>query len=274
MRSSGNGIDPRVMVRDLSSDPVEYSADRIQLISTLLDGLVEKYGTIEGQSYQELRNAFISIIGQRARQTTVISRQIGGVYRDRAFIGQEGGSQPYTPVPAEKQREAMSQLSEHLFAPDAFEESHEVYKYLQEQRRGFEFFGETEDPKVHDLVLGMQVGVMTHILHPSTIKRITDSRLYGNTYVAADVVRDLTSAIFDEDASGNVNTFRQNVQVEYVKILGVVLESDQHDNLAKSAALHNLQYIRGLMEDKGNVNNETMAHSAHITYLIDEAIES
>lgn len=274
MRSSGNGIDPRVMVRDLSNDPVKYSVDRIQLISTLLDGLVEKYGIIEGQSYQELRNAFTSIMGQRARQTTVISRQIGGVYRDRAFIGQEGGTQPYRPVPAEKQREAMSQLSEHLFAPDAFEESHEVYKYLQEQRRGFEFFGETEDPKVHDLVLGMQIGVMTHILHPSTIKRITDSRLYGNTYVAADVVRDLTSAIFDADASGDVNTFRQNAQVEYVKILGVVLESDQHDNLAKSAAIHNLQYIRGLMEDKGNVNNETIAHAAHITYLIDEAIES
>jgi hypothetical protein len=274
MRSSGNGIDPRVMIRDMSSDPVEYSVERIELSDLLLDGLVDKYGTREGRSYQELRNAFVSIMGHRGTQTVIIARQIGGVYRDRSFIGQEGGSQPYTPVPSEKQRQAMSYLSEYLFAPDAYDQSHEVYKYLQAQRRGFNFFGDTEDPKVHDLVLGMQVSVMTHILHPSTIKRITDSRLYGNTYAAADVVLDLTSAIFDADASGNVNTFRQNAQVEYVKILRVVLESDQHDNLAKSAALHNLQYIRGLMEDKGNVNNETMAHAAHITYLIDEAIES
>lgn len=274
MRSSGNGIDPRVMIRDMSSDPVEYSVERIQLSNRLLDGLVEKYGTREGQSYQELRNAFVSIMSQMGTQVAVISRQIGGVYRDRAFIGQEGGTQPYTPVPAERQRHAMSQLSEYLFAPDAFEESHEVYKYLQEQRRGFNFFGKTEDPKVHDLVLGMQVSVITHILHPSTMKRITDSRTYGNTYPAADVVRDLTSAIFDADAKGNVNTFRQNAQVEYVKVLKAVLETDQHDNLAKSAALHNLQYIRELIEDKRSVNNETMAHVAHVTFLIDEALES
>ncbi|MDZ7718726.1 MAG: zinc-dependent metalloprotease [Balneolaceae bacterium] len=274
MRSSGNGIDPRVMIRDMSSDPVGYSVERIELSKHLLDGLVEKYGTREGQSYQELRNAFVSVMGHRGTQTTVISRQIGGVYRDRAFIGQEGGTQPYTPVPAEKQRQAMSYLSEYLFAPDAFEQSHEVYKYLQAQRRGFNFYGDTEDPKVHDLVLGMQISVITHILHPNTMKRLTDSRTYGNTYAAADVVRDLTGAIFDADAQGNVNTFRQNAQVEYVKVLTAVLESDQHDNLAKSAALHNLQYIRGLMEEKDSVNNETMAHAAHVSFLVDEALES
>lgn len=274
MRSSGNGIDPRVMIRDMSSDPVEYSVERIELSNRLLDGLVEKYGTREGQSYQELRNAFVSIMGHRETQTAIISRQIGGVYRDRSFIGQEGGTQPYTPVPVEEQRQAMSYLSEYLFAPDAFDQSHEVYKYLQAQRRGFNFFGSTEDPKVHDLVLGMQVGVMIHILHPNTMKRITDSRTYGNRYVAADVVQDLTSAIFDADARGDVNTFRQNAQVEYVKVLRAVLESDQHDNLAKSAALHNMEYIRGLMEDKRGVNNETMAHAAHVSFLIDEALES
>lgn len=274
MRSSSNGIDPRVMVRDMSSDPVEYSVERIELSDRLLDGLIEKFGTREGQSYQELRNAFVSIMGQRGTQTAIISRQIGGVYRDRAFIGQEGGTQPYTPVPAEEQRQAMSYLSEYLFAPDAFAQSHDVYKYLQAQRRGFNFFGGTEDPKVHDLVLEMQLSAIIHVLHPSTMKRLTDSRTYGNTYVAADVVRDLTSAIFDADARGNVNSFRQNAQVEYVKVLTAVLESDQHDNLAKSAALHNMQYIRGLMENKGSVNNETRAHAAHITYLVDEALES
>jgi hypothetical protein len=59
-----------------------------------------------------------------------------------------------------------------------------------------------------------------------------------------------------------------------VKVLAVILESDQHDNLAKSAALHNLQYIRDLMDEKGRVNNETMAHAAHVSFLIDEALES
>lgn len=274
MRAPGRGIDPRVMVNDMSADPVEYAIGRIDLVNNLMDKLLEKYGTREGQSYQELKNAFGRLMYQYNTSTGVISRQIGGVYRDRALIGQDGAAEPFTPVPPEKQREAMSYLSEYLFAPDAFDRSHEVYKYLQTQRRGFNFFGESEDPKIHDQILAMQVSVLVHILHPNTMKRITDSRTYGNTYAAADVVRDLTSAVFDTDARGDVNTFRQNAQVEYVKILTAVLESDQHDNLVKSAAIHNLQYIRGIMEDKRNVNNETMAHASHIGFLVDTALDS
>src|SRR6056297_3459997 len=273
MRSPGKAIDPRIMVGDMSSDPVAYGVDRIEMTKELMDGLLEKFGTREGQSYQELRNAFMSLMGQQRTQTGVISRQIGGVYRNRAFIGQEGGDIPFRPVPAEKQKEAMSYLNQYLFAPDAFSSSHEIYNYLQIQRRGFNFFSMSEDPKIHDLALGMQANVLNHLMHPSTMKRITDSRTYGNTYTVAEVVRDLTSAMFNADARGNVNTFRQNLQIEYVNRLISILESDSHDYIAKSAALYNLQNIRSMMDNKGSVNEETRAHTAHIRTVIDKAMD-
>ncbi|MEX0823958.1 MAG: zinc-dependent metalloprotease, partial [Balneolaceae bacterium] len=273
MRSPGKAIDPRVMVGDMSSDPVAYGVSRIEMADNLMDGLLEKYGTREGQSYQELRNAYMVLRGQKFVQTGIISRQIGGVYRDRGFIGQEGSDKPFTPVPAEKQKEAMSHLSKYLFAPDAFDSSHEVYNYLQIQRRGFNFFSSSEDPKIHDQVLSMQAGALAHLLHPATMKRITDSRTYGNTYPVADVVGDLTAAIFKADARGNVNTFRQNLQVHYVTRLTEILESDDHDHIAKSSALYNLQNIRAMMDNKGNINNETKAHTAYIAQLIDSAFD-
>ena len=273
MRSPGKAIDPRIMVGDMSSDPVAYGVDRIEMTEELMDGLLEKFGTREGQSYQELRNAFMSLMGQQRTQTGVISRQIGGVYRDRAFIGQEGGDIPFRPVPAEKQKEAMSYLNQYLFAPDAFSSSHEIYNYLQIQRRGFNFFSMSEDPKIHDLALGMQANVLNHLMHPNTMKRITDSRTYGNTYTVAEVVRDLTSATFNADARGNVNTFRQNIQIEYVNRLISILESDSHDHIAKSASLYNLQNIRSMMDNKGSVNEETKAHAAHIKTVIDKAMD-
>jgi hypothetical protein len=37
---------------------------------------------------------------------------------------------------------------------------------------------------------------IVHILHPVTLQRITNSRLYGNQYAVADVMNDLTRAIF------------------------------------------------------------------------------
>jgi len=52
-----------------------------------------------------------------------------------------------------------------------------------------------------------------------------------------------------------------------------MLESDSHDNIAKSAALYNLQNIRSMMDNKGSVNEETRAHTAHIRTVIDKAMD-
>lgn len=273
MRSPGKAIDPRVMVGDMSSDPVAYGVERIQLTADLMENLVEKFSR-DGQSYHELRSAYMILMNERRTQTGVMSRYVGGVYRDRAFAGQQGATKPFIPVEMEKQKEAMSYLNSHLFAPDAFDGSHEVYNYLQIQRRGFNFFSATEDPKIHDQVLAMQSNVLAHLLHPVTMKRITDSRTYGNSYTVADVVGDLTNSVFEADAAGNVNTFRQNLQIEYVTRLIAVLESDPHDRIAKSSALYNLQNIRDMMDSKRNVNTETRAHAAHIRLAIDKALES
>lgn len=273
MRSPGKAIDPRVMVGDMSADPVAYGVERILLTEDIMENLVEKFSR-DGQSYQELRNAYMVLMNERRTQTGVMARYVGGVYRDRAFVGQDGATKPFIPVDADQQREALSSLNEHLFAPDAFHESHEVYSYLQIQRRGFNFFSGTEDPKIHDIVLGMQSNVLSHIMHPVTMKRMTDSRTYGNEFSVAEVVEELTGSVFAADANGNVNTFRQNLQIEYVNRLIGIVEGAGHDRIAKSAALYNLQNIRSMMDNKGNVNSETRAHTAHIKLAIDKALES
>jgi hypothetical protein len=274
MRSPNGGIDPRVMIWDMSSDPVAYALDRMNLIRELMDGIVEKFGAREGQSYQELRNAYMVMMGQYGIQAGVMTRQIGGVYRDRAFIGQEGATIPFRAVPLEKQKEAMGYLSSYLFAPDAFHTSHEVYHYLQTQRRGFGFFDGGEDPKIHSQVLNMQTNALNHLLHQNTMLRLTDSRAYGNLYSVADMIGDLTSAIFDADIRSNVNTFRQNLQIQYVNRLISIIGSDNHDHISKSSALYNLQNIREMMDNRNRGNAETRAHTAHIKLLIDKALES
>ncbi len=273
MRSPGGGIDPRVMIGDMSSDPVAYAADRMEMVNELMDGLVEKYGSREGESYQALRDAFQVLFGQHRTQAGVMSRQIGGVHRDRSFIGQEGGELPFKPVPAETQKNAMQNLNRYLFAPDAFHTSHEVYNYLQVQRRGFGFMGSNEDPDLHQMVLSSQRNVLNHLLHPNTLQRITNSRLYGNTYSVSEMMQDLTSGIFNADANGNVNTFRQNIQVDYVTRLASILEGDTHDNLSRSSALYNLQQIRDAMSRKSGVNSESAAHARHIIHIADKALD-
>src|SRR5690625_3500834 len=160
----------------------------MEMVNELMDGLVDKYGGREGESYQALRDAFQVLFGQHRTQAGVMSRQIGGVYRDRSFIGQEGGELPFKPVPAETQKNAMENLNRYLFAPDAFHTSHDVYNYLQVQRRGFGFIGSNEYHDIHKMVLYSQLNILIHMMHPNSIHLIYKSILYGKFFTVSKMI--------------------------------------------------------------------------------------
>jgi hypothetical protein len=271
MRSSSTGIDPRVMVFDQSNDPVTYFIDRIELTNELLKEAKSKF-TIEGQSYQELRRVYYSLSTQKAIAGNVFSRYIGGVYVDRAMAGQEGETKPYTPVRLDYQKRAMDALKTYIFAPNAFDAPNDLYNYLARQRRGFDY--SQEDPKIHSQVLGYQKRVLNHLLHPNTLQRITDSELYGNDYSLSSFMSDLNAAIFKADIYGNVNSFRQNLQLTYTNMLIDMLtekQSSSYMNNAKSMALYNLNTIRTMASPSGNIASR--AHKQHLRTLIDNALK-
>ena len=273
MRAPGKAIDPRVMVGDLSNDQIRYSIDRIKMVNDLMKDVKPKF-TKRDKSYQELRRAYYILSGQRASATNVISRFIGGVYVDRAMAYQDGGKQPYTPVSLEDQKRAMNALSTYAFAPDAFDAPNELYNYLALQRRGFNFFGGPEDPKIHEQVLRYQRNILRHILHPNTLQRITDSELYGNEYSLSTFMSDLNNAVFKADIAGSVNSFRQNLQLEYTKMLIDMLTGKQVNrftNNSKSMALYNLKSIKNMATSSGNVSSR--AHKQHLKTLIDNAMK-
>jgi len=275
MRSPGGGIDPRVNVNDMTSDAIGYMSDRFDVINDLMGTLQTRYAT-PGQSYHEMRNAYLVLTGQLNSSATVISRYIGGVYVDRAFAGQPGATKPFTPVSRADQKRAMASLAKNVFAPSAFNTPSNLYSYLQMQRRGFDFFGTPEDPKIHDRVLTTQKNVLNHLLNARVMTRITDSRLYGNEYPLAEVMSDLTSAVFDADLSGNVNTFRQNLQMEYVNRLAAIITpptKNNYDYPAQSAALASLRSIQSKLSGKAGANAETMAHTKNVLFTIQKALK-
>ncbi|MEM6684815.1 MAG: zinc-dependent metalloprotease [Bacteroidota bacterium] len=274
MRSPGKAIDPRVMVGDLSNDQITYSINRIKLVNDMTKDLRSKY-TDYGKSYQSLVTAFSILQGQKSSAVNVISRFIGGVYVDRAMQGQAGGTQPYTPVSYEDQKRAMNALKEHLFAPNANDIPADLYTHLARQRRGFNLGRGTEDPKIHNAALRRQMSVLYHILHPNTLQRIVDSELYGNTYKIQEFMRDLNKAIFNADINSSVNSFRQNLQIEYTNMLVEMLtgkSSGRFTNIAKSMAIYNLKTIRRFAAN-GLGDLATKAHKTHLKTLIDNAMK-
>ena len=272
MRAPGFAMDPRVHWYDLTSDPIGYAEERLNLIEELLDTARERNVRI-GESYHELRDAYVVMLAQFSRSISVLAHQIGGVYINRSVVDQIGAQVPFVPVSLETQEHAMDALASHLFAPAALSASQDLYAHLQQQRRLWNFYGETEDPKVHEWLLAIQRGVLSHLLHPKVMTRITDSRLYGNEYELANMMEDLTTAIFSEDIRGDVNTFRQNLQIEYVSQLTDIVTDDGHDYPSQSMSLYQLRSIERMLRIKRRGNIETRAHTGNVLYIIQRALE-
>lgn len=271
MRGIGGGIDPRVMVNDMSSDMVTYAEERFKLVNSLLPKLKAKYSK-PNQSWHELRVRYGNLNGQRSSMINSVSRFIGGVQVERGFPGQEGTSKPLTPVNAAYQKKAMDLLSKYIFAPNAFDGDAQLFPYLQLQRRGYNFGGNNEDIKPENIVINLQGQALAHIFNSTTQMRITNSTTYGNTYTVADVLNDLTKAAFAADLKGSVNVYRQNLQTEIVKALANTIGvSPMYDNVSKAAALSTLKKIKGLLATAVSPDEQTRAHRTNLNFLIDKA---
>ena len=269
----GGGIDPRVMVNDMSNDMVAYADDRFKLVNNLMGKLKDKYSK-PGKSYVELRARYGTLNGQRISMAAAVSRYIGGVYVDRSFVGQNSPNKPFTPVPVAYQKKAVDLLSKYVFAPNAYDADAPLFAYLQLQRRGFNFFGGTEDPKPQVTVLAIQKSVLAHVLSVNTLTRINTTSLYGNTYSVADVLNDFTKAIFVADLSGNVNLYRQDIQTEYVKDLAQISNTlmGGYDDPSKAAALAQLKKIKVMLGRAISPNEQTKAHRVNLNFIIDKAL--
>jgi Met-zincin/Domain of unknown function (DUF5117) len=269
----GSGIDPRVQVWDMSNDMVTYADERFRLINNLMVKLKDKY-VKPGQSYSELTTKYSLLINQRFSMAAALSRYIGGIYIDRSFPEQNSGNKPFMPVPAEYQKKALAVLNSYVFSPAAFANDAYLYPYLQRQRRGFNFFGVTENPKPQNMVLSFQSYMLAYLLHPVTLQRINSSTLYGNTYSTAEVLNDLTRDIFAEDLKTNVNLFRQDLQTDYVRRLAVIVTSPDglFDYPSKASAYSALKKIKTMLAGSVSGNEQTRAHRLNLNFLIDKAI--
>lgn len=274
MRSPGGGIDPRVMINDMSSDMITYAEDRFKLVNELMPKLKDKYSK-PGQSYQLLRQRYLMLQSQRAQMANAVSRYIGGVYVDRSFTGQSETAKPFTPVSADVQKKALALLNKYIFSPGTFNVDAALFPYLQMQRRGFNFFGSTEDYKPQSIVQSIQLMLLAQLMHPVTLQRINNSGLYGNTYTTADLTSDLNKYLFAEDLKTNVNLYRLNLQTEYVKGLAAIATSalpNAYDNASKSAALASLKKIKAMLATAASTNEQTKAHRINLNFLIDKAL--
>ena len=271
MRSPGKGIDPRINTGDMTNDPVEYAKERIILSQNLIPTLYETLKS-KSDSWESIYQGYRILLRQIHTSAEIISRQIGGVYVNRGFMSDKEQN-PYEVVPYETQKESIEILSEFYFDSDKFFLPMDVVNKMQRERRSFDFFGKTEDPKIHNMILKGQKKVLKHFTNSRVLKRLTDSSLYGNKYLPNELFRDLTSSIFNESKSRKLNGVDQNLQNYYLKRLIMIFKSGSFDSPSISASLASLEKIKAYTFSSSN-DEATENHKKLVRWKIENLLKN
>lgn len=264
MRRAGKGMDPNAMIYDLSSNPMDHSIDKMNMIIEILENLKDKY-TDNNDTYQELYQSYRTLVYSYFQSLNIVSRQIGGVHIDFSKTDQNSQTTPFKSVDKDDQLKAMKILSEYGFSNKVILQE-EIFPFLQEQRRGFRV---SPDPTIHQRILTYQNRLLDQLLHPTVLLRITNSSLYGNEYSLSSYMIDLRNAIFLDDINGDVSSVRQNIQISYLKrLLRIVSASSSYDNISQGVAYYNLDWLKKNINIRtGNLSSRQ--HKQYVLYLID-----
>ena len=269
MGSPGRNTDPRNKRYDMSNDPITYTVQRIQTIDNKINELPQIFNE-PGSTYSELKATFDSLIRDKGRFLESVAIQIGGVYSNRLVVGQDDNMTPFEVVPYSEQKRAMSVLNQELFANDAFSFNPEILKLLQSEKRAASYGNSDNDPKVHDLVLRMQLNSLGFILHPRVMKRLSDSSQYGNTYLPNEVLQDLFSGIFVPREAPN--TFKMNLQSAYVDGLITAMNDDSYDEISRAAIFSSLVKIKNYTNSAYG-SDMVKGHFDYLNWKINDALD-
>jgi len=264
MRSPGKGSDPNAMIYDLSSNQLDHSIDKINMVTDILKDLKTKY-TSNNDTYEELYRSYINLVYSYYQALNIVTRQIGGVNIDLSHTDQNSDKKPFESVNKKTQQRAMSIIAKYGFSNKMLLQD-DLFPYLQKQRRGFNV---STDPTIHQRILRYQNRLLDHLLNSRVLLRISNSSLYGNNYKLPYYMIDLRNSIFEDDIDKNVSTIRQNLQVSYVnRLLSIVNVKSGFDNLSKTSAYYNLNWLKDNLNN--NIGNlQTRQHKDYLLYLID-----
>jgi hypothetical protein len=222
---SPTSIDPLANQYDQSSDPLAYFKQRMLIVEELWGSMDTKLAR-PGEGYQIMRRAAGRGLNDSYRSLVTSSKMIGGIYHRRDHVGDPGGHDPFTVVPAAKQQEALEFLNTYAFGPKAFRVPGSVLNKLAVDRiptlDASYYNVQRLDYPWHSAVLNTQRAILNRLFHPITLARILDNELRfapgEKQFKMVDLFSGLNRSIWSEldGGAGEISSLRRNLQREYV----------------------------------------------------------
>jgi hypothetical protein len=225
--------DPRINQWDLG-DPLEYSKQRLSVAEQRLENLSDRV-VKKGEGWQRARYAFNLLLGEIADSAAQSAQYVGAEYTYRDHRDDPDARTPLQPVPAAKQREAMTLLRDHVLSASNFRFSPELLRRMPPEywsHWGFSNSWKFQYP-IHEQVLAIQQVVLSRFLDPDVLLSLQNIELHaepGEEVLKLPEVFDaLSDAIWSElpkdlddtlaETEVTIPTIRRNLQREHFRRL-------------------------------------------------------
>ena len=208
-----SSVDPTAQTEDLGGDPVAATQLGMRNLQRAMDALVSAT-TEPGKDYSTLREMYGQVFGQRNRELGHVVAMVGGVVETRRIAGQEGVV--HTPVPREKQKEAMKYIiDEGLRTPKEFIRP-EILALL-------------EPSGIAERVLQGHTMLLSGLLDNQRLGRLATLEALapaaGKPYTMSEMLTDLRGGVWSElkGPSVNADLYRRNLQRAYLAVMDAKL---------------------------------------------------
>lgn len=221
--------DPHINQWDLGADPMKFAQERMALAEELMKGLADRV-VDKGEGYQRARVAFSIMLQQYGNGAFLSAQFVAGehVYRDHK--GDANARDPFVPVKANRQREALKFLQERVLTDKPFGFPPELLRKLAADRwlhwgNEHTFMSGVNFP-LYNRILGIQRVCISELLDESTLNRLQDQSAKADKdgcLTVAEVMRALSDSAFadlptaaDKAGTEKSSIIRRNLQRAYV----------------------------------------------------------
>jgi hypothetical protein len=224
-----NPLDPRSQNEDLGDDAVYASELGLANLKRIVPQLQE-WVNEDGEDYSTLEELYNNVVAQWGRYLGHVSRNVGGVMIDPKTTDEAGNV--YTPVPADRQREAMAFLISQGFSRQDWLLDPSLLRRI-------------EPAGAATRVRGLQESTLNRLLDPTRLSRMLESEwVDGETgYTSVDLLTDLRRGLWSEIERGAaIDPSRRTLQRAYVDRLGGILDGTASDGLTPQLQQRMLGY--------------------------------
>jgi len=209
---SSTGWNPDAQTEDMGDDPVKSSGYGIANLKRVAPNLVEWTAT-PGENFDDLEELYGELVGQWSRYVGHVVTLVGGRYENAKSTDQ--GEPIYTPVPRDRQEEAVQFVIDEVFVSPTWLADQEILRRI-------------EHAGALERVRGRQVAFLDQMLDPRRMQRLIESEVFdAGAYPLIEYLDDLKAGVFSElDSGESIDTYRRSLQRAYVERLEYLMTEE------------------------------------------------